>query len=185
MYLSTQPTTPRRRRRNRIAAAAALLLIAEAGIAATGQAAATPAPERTSEPAKASQPSKEEILKADMQWAARHAKGSKAWAIREAKKTGKKVVAYDETTATSYTVANPDGTLTTDLTSGPERVWRAGKWRTVDVTLTRVGDGTVKAKEHPHGLRLAGKGGTARARWPPPRTPPRAISSPSGAATSR
>ncbi|WP_455430994.1 DNRLRE domain-containing protein [Streptomyces cadmiisoli] len=96
-----------------------------------------------------------------MQWAARYAKGSKAWAILEAQKTGKKVVAYDETTATSYTVANPDGTLTTDLTSGPERVWRGGKWRKVDVTLTRAGDGTVKAKEHPNGLRLAGKGGTA------------------------
>ncbi|MFD7407348.1 DNRLRE domain-containing protein [Streptomyces sp. NPDC059866] len=165
MYPSTQPTAPRRRRRNRLAAAAALLLIAEVGIAATGQAAAAPAPERTaeatSEPAKASQPSKSEIHKADTQGAPRHAKGSKAWAILEAKKTGKKVVAHDETTATSYTVANPDGTLTTELTSGPERVWRAGKWRKVDATLTRAGDGTVKAKEHPHGLRLAGKGGTA------------------------
>ncbi len=161
MYPSTQPTTQRRRRRNRLAAAAALLLIAEAGIAATGHAAAAPAAEGTSEPAKVSQPSKAEILKADMEWAAQHAKGSKAWAILEAKKTGKKVVAYDETTATSYTVANPDGSLTTELTSGPERVWRGGKWRKVDVTLTRAGDGTVKAKEHPNGLRLAGKGGTA------------------------
>lgn len=159
MYPSTRSITPRRRRRNRLAAAAALLLIAEAGIAVTGQAAAAPAPERSSEPAKVSQPSKAEILEADMEWAARHAQGSKAWAILEAKKTGKKVVAYDETTATSYTVANPDGTLTTDLTSGPERVWRGGKWRTVDVTLTRAGDGSVKAKEHPNGLRLAGKGG--------------------------
>lgn len=158
MYPSTQLTTQRRRRRNRLAAAAALLLIAEVGIAATGQAAAAPTPEptaeATSERAKASQPSK-------AQGAARHAKGSKVWAISEAKKAGKKVVAHDETTATSYTVANPDGTLTTELTSGPERVWRAGKWRKVDATLTRAGDGTVKAKEHPNGLRLAGKGGTA------------------------
>jgi hypothetical protein len=157
---STRSTTPRRRRRSRLAAAAALLLLAEAGIAVTGQAAAAPTQERSNESAKVSQPSKAEILKADMQWAARHAKGSKAWALGEAKKTGEKVVAYDETTATSYTVANPDGTLTTDLTSGPERVWRGGKWRTVDVTLTRAGDGTVKAREHPNGLRLAGKGGT-------------------------
>jgi hypothetical protein len=161
VYPSTRFITPTRRRRNRLAAAAALLLIAEAGIAVTGQAAAAPAPERSSGSAKVSEPSEAEILKGDMEWAARHAEGSKAWALREAKRTGKKVVAYDETTATSYTVANPDGTLTTDLTSGPERVWRAGKWRTVDATLTRSGDGTVKAKEHPHGLRLAGKGGTA------------------------
>ncbi|MFE9354920.1 DNRLRE domain-containing protein [Streptomyces olivaceoviridis] len=160
VYPSTRPITPRRRQGSRLAAAAALLLIAEAGIAVTGQAAAAPAPKRTNGLAEVAQPSKAEILQADMEWAARHAKGSKAWAILKAKKTGKKVVAYDETTATSYTVANPDGTLTTDLTSGPERVWRGGKWRKVDVTLTRSGDGTVKAKEHPNGLRLAGKGGT-------------------------
>ncbi|NEE09809.1 hypothetical protein G3M58_25590, partial [Streptomyces sp. SID7499] len=78
----------------------------------------------------------------------------------EAKKTGKKVVATDETTATSYTVANTDGTLTTELTSGPERVWRDGSWRKVDVALAKGVDGTVRSKEHPHGLRLAGKGGT-------------------------
>ncbi|MEV6594118.1 DNRLRE domain-containing protein [Streptomyces acidicola] len=96
-----------------------------------------------------------------MEWAALHAKGSKAWAILEAKKTGTTVVASDETTATSVTVANPDGTLTTEMTSGPERVWRGGKWRKVDATLTKTADGGVKAKEHPEGLRLAGQGGTA------------------------
>ncbi|MFD7548930.1 DNRLRE domain-containing protein [Streptomyces sp. NPDC059816] len=92
--------------------------------------------------------------------APRHPEGSKAWAVREAKKTGKKVAIQDETTATSYTVANPDGTLTTELTPGPERVWRAGKWRKVDATLTQSSDGTIKAKEHSHGLRLAGNGGS-------------------------
>lgn len=165
MYRSTRPTTQRGSRRNRLAAAVALLLIAEVGIATTGQASAAPAPERaaeaTSKPVKANHPSGSETHKADAQRAARHAKGSKAWAILKAKKTGKKVVAHDETTATAYTVANPDGTLTTELTSGPERVWRGGKWRQVDVTLTRAGDGTVKAKEHPNGLLLAGAGGTA------------------------
>ncbi|MFC9035122.1 DNRLRE domain-containing protein [Streptomyces arboris] len=69
------------------------------------------------------------------------------------------MVATDETTATSHTVANADGTLTTELTSGPERVWRKGKWRKVDVTLTKDPDGTIRSKEHPHGLHLAGKGG--------------------------
>ncbi|WP_093849241.1 DNRLRE domain-containing protein [Streptomyces pini] len=94
-----------------------------------------------------------------MAWAARHAKGSKAWAITEAKKTGKKVVAHAETTATTRTTANPDGTLTTELTSGPERVWQDGRWHKVDVTLTAA-DGDVRAKRHPNGLRLAGRGGT-------------------------
>ncbi|MFE4415883.1 DNRLRE domain-containing protein [Streptomyces sp. NPDC056821] len=95
-----------------------------------------------------------------MEWAARHAKGSKVWAILEAKKTGKKVVASDETTATSLTVANPDGTLTTEMNPGPARVWRGGKWRKFDATLTTSVDGSVKAKEHPNGLRLAGQGGS-------------------------
>ncbi|MGK5446062.1 DNRLRE domain-containing protein [Streptomyces radiopugnans] len=94
-----------------------------------------------------------------MAWAARHAKGSKAWAITEAERTGKKVVAHAETTATTRTTANPDGTLTTELTSGPERVWQDGKWHKVDATLTAA-DGDVRAKRHPTGLRLAGRGGT-------------------------
>ncbi|MEU4263187.1 DNRLRE domain-containing protein [Streptomyces sp. NPDC025273] len=98
-----------------------------------------------------------------MAWAAAHAKGSKAWAILEAKKIGKKVVVTDETTETTYTVANPDGTLTTELSVGPERVWRGGKWHQVDVTFDRAADGSVSAKNHPKGLRLAGKGGTKAA----------------------
>ncbi|MGW5134738.1 hypothetical protein [Streptomyces sp. NPDC004135] len=161
MSPSTRSTPARRKRRNRIAAAAALLLIAEVGIGITGQAAAASAPDRGKSD-EVSRSDRTDVRKADAKKAAaRHAKGSKEWARLEARKTGKKVVATDETTATSYTVANPDGTLTTELTSGPERVWRAGAWRKVDATLTRAGDGTVRAKEHPNGLRLAGKGGTA------------------------
>ncbi|MGW0928633.1 DNRLRE domain-containing protein [Streptomyces sp. NPDC002644] len=98
-----------------------------------------------------------------MEWAASHAEGSRAWAVLKAESTGEKVTVTDETTADSITVANPDGTLTTHMTPGPERVWRGGKWRTVDATLVRSADGSVKAKEHPTGLRLAGEGGTAPA----------------------
>ncbi|WP_316311483.1 hypothetical protein, partial [Clavibacter michiganensis] len=89
-----------------------LLLTSEAGIALTGQAAAAPAPADPPAAIEAIQPSEAELLKGDMAWAAAHAKGSKAWAIREARKTGKKVVVTDETTPDSITVANPDGTLT-------------------------------------------------------------------------
>ncbi|GAA2275495.1 hypothetical protein GCM10010415_48830 [Streptomyces atrovirens] len=167
MYPPTQPSASgrshRSRRFTRLAAATALLLTAQAGIALTGQAAAAPAPEDTPASAKATQPSKAEIIQGDMEWAAAHTKGSKAWAILQAKETGKKVVVTDETTADSITVANPDGTLTTEMTPGPERVWRGGKWRTVDATWTKAADGSVKAKEHPGGLRLAGKSGTAPA----------------------
>ncbi|MFC9084276.1 sugar-binding protein, partial [Streptomyces sp. NPDC057062] len=160
MSPSTRSTPSRRARRSRVAAAAAFLLLAEAGIALTGQAAAASDPDRRTS-AEAAQAPEADPREAGTERAARHAKGSKEWARLEARKTGKKVVATDETTATSYTVANPDGTLNTELTYGPERVWRAGAWRTVDATLTRTADGTVKAKEHPNGLRLAGKGGTA------------------------
>ncbi|OIJ85833.1 DNRLRE domain-containing protein [Streptomyces sp. MUSC 93] len=107
-----------------------------------------------------SQPSKAEILASDIAWAAKHAKGSKAWALTEAKKTGKKVVVTDETTPTSYTVANPDGTFTTELTAGPERVWKGGKWQQVDANLAQNADGSITPKVHPGGLRLGGRGGT-------------------------
>ncbi|MFJ7423817.1 DNRLRE domain-containing protein [Streptomyces uncialis] len=148
-----------RRRISRTAAASALLLIAEAAFVVGGTAVvAAPLSEETL--SRSDHPSEKQILASDMAWAAEHAKGSKAWAVLEAEKTGKKVVATDETTGTTYTVANPDGTLTTELTSGPERVWRGGKWRKVDVTLTRDAGGGVQARNHPKGLRLGGKGGT-------------------------
>ncbi|MEU5222917.1 DNRLRE domain-containing protein [Streptomyces toyocaensis] len=149
----------RRRRVSRTATAAALLLVAEAALVAGG-AAVTAAPQAEEALLRSHQPSEGEILASDMAWAARHAKGSKAWAILEAERIGKKVVVTDETTETTYTVANPDGTLTTELTAGPERVLRDGKWQKVDVTLARGADGGVRAKSHPKGLRLGGKGDT-------------------------
>ncbi|MFI6288471.1 DNRLRE domain-containing protein [Streptomyces sp. NPDC051018] len=141
-------------------AVGAVLLVVAAG----GSAAAVPETESLSDKVSTpSAPSAADTLASDMAWAAEHARGSMAWAVTEAKRTGSKVVAYDETTATSFTVANPDGTLTTELTAAPERVWRGGKWETVDVTLTAGADGTVMAKRHPSGLRLAGAGGSAPA----------------------
>ncbi|MFD3796591.1 DNRLRE domain-containing protein [Streptomyces californicus] len=150
-----------RRRRGRIALASILVLAVEAALV-SGQT-ATAAPDEPAAPtAKVSgePPSERDVLESDLAWAAQHAKGSTAWAITEARKTGKKVVATDETTPTTHTVANPDGTLTTELTAGPERVWKNGTWQKVDVTLARSADGTVAPKAHPHGLRLGGKSGT-------------------------
>ncbi|MFJ9589657.1 DNRLRE domain-containing protein [Streptomyces acidicola] len=148
------------RRRARFAGGAALLLVVEAALIAGASLPTSAAPVPDSGAAKAVQPSKADILASDIAWAAKHAKGSKAWAITEAKKTGKKTVVTDETTETTYTVANPDGTLTTELTAGPERVWKNGTWRKADATLTEAADGSVRAKAHPGGLRLGGKGGT-------------------------
>lgn len=150
-----------RRRRARIALASALVLAAEAAFI-SGQTAVA-APDEPSAPtatASAKSPSRQEIWESDLAWAAEHAKGSTAWAIARAKKTGKKVVATDETTPTTYTVANPDGTLTTELTAGPERVWKNGAWQKADATLTEAADGSVVPKAHPGGLRLGGGSGT-------------------------
>ncbi|MFI2357739.1 DNRLRE domain-containing protein [Streptomyces anulatus] len=147
---------------SRRAAATALLLVAETVLIAGGTAVAA-SPEPNAVAVKAQQPSESELLADDMAWAAAHAEGSKAWAVLKAGKTGKKVVVTDETTATTHTVANPDGTLTTVLTAAPERVLRDGMWQPVDVTLVRAADGSVGARNHPEGLRLAGKGGTTAA----------------------
>lgn len=139
---------------------AALLLVAEAALVAGGTASAAPSPEGRTAAVGPVQPSKADLLASDMAWAAKHAKGSKAWAIAEAARTGKKVVVTDEITPTSHTVANPDRSLTTELTPGPERVWRGGRWQKTDVTLTKDAQtGAVVSKAHPNGLRLAGKGG--------------------------
>ncbi|MDG9717253.1 DNRLRE domain-containing protein [Streptomyces sp. DH24] len=157
---------PQGRRRRQVALAAALLLTTEAALLAGRSAVAAPAaePEDGKRPATATatanNPSAKDVLASDLAWAAKHAEGSKAWALLRAEKTGGKVTVTDETTETSRTVANPDGTFTTELTPGPERVWRDGKWRKADATLVADADGGVFAKMHPAGLRLAGKGGT-------------------------
>ncbi|WP_275466856.1 DNRLRE domain-containing protein [Streptomyces noursei] len=117
-----------------------------------------------SETAKASstsanQPSKAEIDKAGQIWATKHSKGGIPWALAEAKQTQKKTLVPNETTPTSLTYANPDGSLTAEVTAGPERIEQDGKWVDVDATLHKAADGTVKAKAHPTGLRLAAGGG--------------------------
>ncbi|MGW6309235.1 DNRLRE domain-containing protein, partial [Streptomyces niveus] len=138
-----------------------MVLAAEAALISGQTAVAAPdSPTAPKAAAALKSPSQQEIWESDLAWAAKHTKGSIAWALTQAKKTGKKTVATDETTPTTYTVANPDGTLTTELTAGPERVWKNGAWKKADATLTEAADGSVTAKAHPGGLRLAGKGGT-------------------------
>ncbi|MFI9781265.1 DNRLRE domain-containing protein [Streptomyces sp. NPDC051956] len=110
--------------------------------------------------AQAEQPPAQDIRASDLAWAAQHSKGGIPWALAEAKKTGEKTLAPDETTPTNLTYANPDGTLTSEVTAGPERMERDGKWVDVDATLTTTADGGVQAKAHPQGLTLASGGGT-------------------------
>ncbi|MGA4844115.1 DNRLRE domain-containing protein [Streptomyces sp. G45] len=63
-------------------------------------------------------------------------------------------------TETDTVYANPDGTLTREMASGPIRMIRDGQWVDVDVDLKTTGDGEVAAKAHPKQLELAGRGGT-------------------------
>ncbi|CUM44170.1 FIG01126572: hypothetical protein [Streptomyces venezuelae] len=78
-----------------------------------------------------------------------------------ARLSGRRVEALSERSETSTTWANKDGSLTTELSAGPIRFRDAvaGDWRDVDVELTAQTDGSVAAKAHPEGLKLAGKSG--------------------------
>ncbi|MER5221284.1 DNRLRE domain-containing protein [Streptomyces flaveus] len=151
---------PARRRRalSHIAMGAALLTAAPLVIVGTTRAVA--ADGTTLAAAEVKQPSAADIAKADLAWATKHSKGGIPWALAQAKKTGKKVLVPNETTATTLTHANPDGSLTSELTSGPARMQRGGKWVDVDATLTTNADGQVVSKAHPGGLKLAPGGGT-------------------------
>ncbi|WP_326762904.1 DNRLRE domain-containing protein [Streptomyces phaeochromogenes] len=72
----------------------------------------------------------------------------------------KRVEALSERTETSTTWANPDGSLTSELSAGPVRFRDGGDWRDVDLSLVKDADGSVAPKAHPRGLELGEKGGT-------------------------
>ncbi|UYQ65102.1 DNRLRE domain-containing protein [Streptomyces peucetius] len=76
---------------------------------------------------------------------------------------GKRVEALSERTEASTTWVNKDGSLTTELSAGPIRFQRDGQWVDVDVRLQAGSSGSVEAKAHPHGLKLAGRTGTRAA----------------------
>ncbi|MFJ4918480.1 RHS repeat-associated core domain-containing protein [Streptomyces sp. NPDC088725] len=64
-----------------------------------------------------------------------------------------------ETTATSTTSAEPDGTFTETLSPLPVRVERAdGSWADVDATLVKAADGSYTPKMTPSKLALSGGG---------------------------
>ncbi|MFJ3933445.1 MULTISPECIES: DNRLRE domain-containing protein [unclassified Streptomyces] len=133
----------------RVAVTAAMVLAAESAlvVAGTGQVVAL-APERSSQ-AVAASAGEAPTEAADI-----------PSAKVAARLSGQRVEALSERTETSTTWVNKDGSLTTELASGPVRFEDAsGGWRDVDVAL-RESNGAVEAVAHPEGLRLAGKGGT-------------------------
>ncbi|AVI00135.1 sugar-binding protein (plasmid) [Streptomyces sp. WAC00288] len=77
-----------------------------------------------------------------------------------ARLSGKPVEVLSERTESSTTWVNKDGSLTTDLSSGPVRFKDVtGQWRDINVELRTLSDGSVQSKAHPQGLRLSGKSG--------------------------
>lgn len=75
-----------------------------------------------------------------------------------ARLSGIRVEALSERTETSTTWVNKNGSLTTELSSGPVRFEENGSWTDIDVELRETADG-VEAKAHPGGLRLGSEGG--------------------------
>ncbi|WEV24504.1 cell wall-binding repeat-containing protein [Streptomyces sp. 71268] len=77
----------------------------------------------------------------------------------QARRDTKPVELVSRRTETSQTFANPDGSFTTEMTSGPERIKQEGKWREVDVRLANLGGGVVGPKVHPESLHVSPGGG--------------------------
>ncbi|WP_159104561.1 ricin-type beta-trefoil lectin domain protein [Plantactinospora sp. BB1] len=79
-------------------------------------------------------------------------------AAAEARLTGRSVEVGSATTASSRTVANPDGTFTMDVSPRPTRVKRDGGWVALDPTLRRNPDGSYSPAAAPYDLVLSGGG---------------------------
>ncbi|WP_161952558.1 LamG-like jellyroll fold domain-containing protein [Actinoplanes sp. TFC3] len=82
-------------------------------------------------------------------------------ASKQARETGQPVQVSSMLDETTEVIANPDGTYTAEVHSGPVR-YRAsdGSWKPVDLTLTRRSDGTIAPQGHPRGLVLSGAAGS-------------------------
>ncbi|MER5555746.1 DNRLRE domain-containing protein [Streptomyces sp. NPDC002793] len=83
---------------------------------------------------------------------------SVAAARLKAKIQNRRIEALDARTETSTVYVNPDGSVTEQAYAGPIRFKDdQGRWQDVDVSLRNLSDGSVGARQHPQGLRLAGK----------------------------
>ncbi|MFB6961860.1 DNRLRE domain-containing protein [Streptomyces sp. NPDC056309] len=139
------------RRLRTVAAALTLLMAAEAAIVveSSGQAIAL-ARELPARGAKTSHQASKDLgpATADTEAAAR----------LKAKIQNRRIEVSGARTETSTTYVDPDGTVTEQMYSGPVRFKDDhGVWQNVDASLTRAGDGSVRAKGHPHALTIAGK----------------------------
>lgn len=84
--------------------------------------------------------------------------GSMAAARLKAEIQDRRIEVLDQRTETSTVYVNPGGSVTEEAYAGPIRFQDdQGAWQNVDVSLEKMSDGSVGAKAHPHGLRIAGK----------------------------
>ncbi|MFF3659117.1 LamG-like jellyroll fold domain-containing protein [Streptomyces olivochromogenes] len=78
---------------------------------------------------------------------ARAETGTEATAFARAAATGERVELIERRTEDELVFANPDGSLTSEISAQPQRVQEAdGGWRPADATLERRPDGTVGPK---------------------------------------
>ncbi|MEV6301413.1 LamG-like jellyroll fold domain-containing protein [Actinoplanes sp. NPDC051861] len=81
-------------------------------------------------------------------------------ASKQARETGKAVPVPSLLTENTEVVANPDGSFTAEVHSGPARFRdEGGDWAEVDLNLERRPDGSVAPKAHPRGLVMSGRAG--------------------------
>ncbi|MFF2656461.1 DNRLRE domain-containing protein [Kitasatospora sp. NPDC058032] len=75
----------------------------------------------------------------------------------KARLENRRIEVVGERTESTTTWINPDGTTTLDMATGPVRYKDgSGRLQPIDVDLAQQPDGSVKAKGHPLGLKLAG-----------------------------
>ncbi|MFB7469574.1 ricin-type beta-trefoil lectin domain protein [Kitasatospora sp. NPDC056184] len=79
-----------------------------------------------------------------------------ASALLAARLQGRRIEVTKARTEFTTLWANPDGTLTSERSTGPLRMKVGDAWVPVDTTLVRTPDGKVAPKAHPGGLVLAG-----------------------------
>ncbi|MEQ4718908.1 DNRLRE domain-containing protein [Nonomuraea sp. B19D2] len=70
---------------------------------------------------------------------------------------GSRVVVTDETTESTITYVNPDGTITLEASNGPSRIKQSDKWTPIDTTLVAT-EGALKPRAAFGGLEISGGG---------------------------
>jgi hypothetical protein len=83
-----------------------------------------------------------------------------AAAMAAARAQGSRVEVTGLGTPSRVVFANPDGTLTAELSTAPTRVRRGNGWGSIDATLARRPDGRVAPKAVPHLMSFSGGGRT-------------------------